>query len=393
MELLVLVLVLALAFANGANDVPKGIATLTGAGVARPRTALLWGIATTAVGCLLSLQFSKKMTALFSNGIVSARPTPAFAAAVLIGTVAWVALATLRTLPVSTTHALTGALLGAGTLFAAGSVHWDTLLVKVVEPLLISVLVAYVVSVLLALVVRGIAKLAAVPAADALTDDPATTSTPEATAPDLTATEATAAAVTAPEATAPGVTATGVTATGVTATGVTATGVTATGVTATGVTARRASDRVLAVAHWLTSGLTGLARGLNDTPKIVAVGAFALLSGVTPTMVAIGVAAAMALGGYLVGARLVARLGTGVVRMSHTEGFTANLTTAVLVGLGAFQGLPMSTTHVSVGAIAGSAGVDAGRISGRTVRDFAIAWLVTPPFAAAVAAVAYLALK
>jgi PiT family inorganic phosphate transporter len=345
-ELLVLVLVLALAFANGANDVPKGIATLTGAGVARPRTALLWGIATTAVGCLLSLQFSKKMTALFSNGIVSARPTPAFAAAVLIGTVAWVALATLRTLPVSTTHALTGALLGAGTLFAAGSVHWDTLLVKVVEPLLISVLVAYVVSVLLALVARGIAKLAKVPEADALTDDPAA-------APEVTTPEVTTPAVVAP----------------------------------------RASDRVLAVAHWLTSGLTGLARGLNDTPKIVAVGAFALLSGVTPTMVAIGVAAAMALGGYLVGARLVTRLGTGVVRMSHTEGFTANLTTAVLVGLGAFQGLPMSTTHVSVGAIAGSAGVDAGRISGRTVRDFAIAWLVTPPFAAAVAALAYLALR
>ncbi|MCA1646178.1 MAG: hypothetical protein LC797_12205, partial [Chloroflexi bacterium] len=29
--------------------------------------------------------------------------------------------------------------------------------------------------------------------------------------------------------------------------------------------------------RWLTSGATGLARGLNDTPKILAIGALALV--------------------------------------------------------------------------------------------------------------------
>ncbi|TKA02946.1 inorganic phosphate transporter [Actinacidiphila oryziradicis] len=61
-----------------------------------------------------------------------------------------------------------------------------------------------------------------------------------------------------------------------------------------------------------------------------------------------------------------------------------------MVGLGALQGLPMSTTHVSIGAISGTAGTDLSRIKKKTVRDFAIAWLIAPPFAAAVAAVAYL---
>ncbi len=51
-------------------------------------------------------------------------------------------------------------------------------------------------------------------------------------------------------------------------------------------------------AHWLTSGTTGLARGLNDTPKIVAIGAFALIPiGVDPHWLVGAVAVVMATGG------------------------------------------------------------------------------------------------
>lgn len=134
MEYFVLAMILLLAFANGANDVPNGVATLAGCGVAKVRTALIWGTLTTTIGCLVSLQFASKMTALFSKGVVSADPTPAFAASVLVGTVAWVALATAVRLPVSTTHALVGSLLGAGALFASSEVQWISLLTKVVQP-------------------------------------------------------------------------------------------------------------------------------------------------------------------------------------------------------------------------------------------------------------------
>jgi PiT family inorganic phosphate transporter len=140
-------------------------------------------------------------------------------------------------------------------------------------------------------------------------------------------------------------------------------------------------------AHWLTSGATGFARGLNDAPKIVAVGAFALVpAGLTSGQILAVVTAAMAAGSLLGGMRLARRLGEGVVRMSHAEGFKANLATAVLVGLAAHRGLPLSTTHVSTGAIAGAAGRRLGRLSGRTLRDFVLAWTVTPAVAAAVAA-------
>jgi inorganic phosphate transporter, PiT family len=110
----------------------------------------------------------------------------------------------------------------------------------------------------------------------------------------------------------------------------------------------------------------------------------------TTWQVVLLVAGAMAVGSLTGGMRVAERLGEGVIRMNHKEGFLANLTTATLVGLGAGYGLPMSTTHTSTGAIAGSAGADVGRLSGKTLRDFLMAWIVTPPFAAAVAAVVFL---
>jgi PiT family inorganic phosphate transporter len=91
---LVIILVAALAAANGANDVSKGVATLAGAGVTRYRTAIVWGTITTLVGCLFSLTVADKLTKLFSSGIVTQQPDDGFTIAVLVGTIAWVAVAT-----------------------------------------------------------------------------------------------------------------------------------------------------------------------------------------------------------------------------------------------------------------------------------------------------------
>ncbi len=75
--------------------------------------------------------------------------------------------------------------------------------------------------------------------------------------------------------------------------------------------------------------------------------------------------------------------------MNHQEGFQANLTTAMLVGLGANLGLPMSTTHVATGAIAGLAHGDVARLNRRTLRDFSLAWTVTPFSAGLVSAIVF----
>ncbi|MGH9214676.1 MAG: inorganic phosphate transporter [Acidimicrobiales bacterium] len=105
----VLVFTLLLAAANGSNDDPKGVATLGGAGVTGYRHALAWGVITTMAGSEISVHLAAGLTKLFWTGIVTARPTPAFAVSVLVGATAWVVLATVTRLPVSTTHALAAA--------------------------------------------------------------------------------------------------------------------------------------------------------------------------------------------------------------------------------------------------------------------------------------------
>ena len=129
----------------------------------------------------------------------------------------------------------------------------------------------------------------------------------------------------------------------------------------------------------MTSGAASFARGLNDSPKIWAVGAFALVPGkLSSGQLLAVVAAAIAIGGTLAGIRVARRLGECIVTMTHREGFAANLTTAVLAGGGASLGLPVSLTHVSTGAIFGIAGRNLRCLDTRTLRDFALAWTVTP---------------
>jgi PiT family inorganic phosphate transporter len=55
------------------------------------------------------------------------------------------------------------------------------------------------------------------------------------------------------------------------------------------------------------------------------------------------------------------------------------------VALATATRLPVSTTHVSTGAIAGAAGREVARLNRKTLRDFAIAWTVTPIVAAPIA--------
>jgi phosphate/sulfate permease len=353
-------LTVGLAAANGSNDVSKGVATLAGSGVTRYRTAIAWGTAATLAGSLASLDLAHAMTKLFSKGIVAAHPSPAFALAVVAGAATWVLAATAARLPVSTTHALVGALIGAGLRFSPGTIRWHALVPALVVPLLLSVAVAYGVSLALNLIPGRVPECICVelPArAEAATGAGGSIALFSPTAIAVRPARIQTGTVAACAAHPPGVRRLGVTVNGL---------------------------------HWISSAGVSFARGLNDTPKIVAVGAFALVpAGMSSTAVLWVVALAMAGGALAGGLRVAHRLGDGIVRMSHLEAFKANLTTATLVGLGATRGLPMSTTHVSTGAITGAAGTKSSRLNPRTLRDFLLAWTLTPAAAGLVAAGVY----
>lgn len=348
MEIICIIFAVALAAANGANDNGKGIATLAGAGVTSYRKALWWAHGSTLVGALLSGIVASRMLKLFSSGIVSAEPTPAFTVAVLVGAAGWVAVATSTKLPVSTTHALVGALVGAGLMFSPASVNTSVLLWRVALPLLMSIGVSYTLS--------------------------ATLNYLLGTAPECICVRATtlaAGAVEIPQLT----------------------------VVQASIGECRAHNNFCTLnidyIHWLSSGLVGVARGLNDAPKIVAIAlAAGGAAGISQSgFLLVLLSLAMFAGGVAGGARVAKRMGDDIVKMSHREGTFANLVSSSLVILGANLGWPMSTTHVSTGAIIGVARANVGRLNRKTIRDFLLAWTVTPLTAALISATIYYVIK
>src|SRR5687768_1594430 len=94
---------LGLSYANGANDVSKGIATLVGSGVTNYRAAVVWGSICTVLGAIVAGFASQALVATFSGkGLLVVPVTaPLFLLAVACGAVGWLIIATRTSLPVS----------------------------------------------------------------------------------------------------------------------------------------------------------------------------------------------------------------------------------------------------------------------------------------------------
>jgi inorganic phosphate transporter, PiT family len=97
-------------------------------------------------------------------------------------------------------------------------------------------------------------------------------------------------------------------------------------------------------------------------------------------------------GGLLNARRVAETMSHKITAMNHGQGFSANLTTGLLVILASFFGLPVSTTHVSVGALFGI-GVATGQANPRVMANIVLSWLITLPCAAALGAAAYALLR
>ena len=133
------------AFTSGASANFKGVASLYGTGTTTLRRAALWGTATTFAGSVGALFLTGGLQAAFSGrGIVpdSLAAAPVFLCAVALGAAGTSFLATRLGFPVSTTHALVGALLGAGLAGAADEVRFAALGTVFLYPLVVSPVVA-----------------------------------------------------------------------------------------------------------------------------------------------------------------------------------------------------------------------------------------------------------
>ena len=349
------------AFVNGANDNFKGVATLHGSGTLGYRTALAWATVTTLGGSFGAALLSGSLVARFSGkGLVDAAVAadPVFLLAVAGGAAGTVLLATRLGFPISTTHALTGALVGAGVVVAGpGQVAYGTLGRAFALPLLASPLVS------MALTAALYASLRRARWGLGITEDDCVCVGEQAPL---------AAAVYGGRSIlvggGPGITLDRIHRCERRYTGA-----------AFGIRVQAALNGL----HVLSGGAVGFARGLNDTPKILALLVSARAVGLHDGLGLL--ALAMAAGGLL-GARRVARtMAFGITGMNHGQGFTANLVTAALVTLASRLALPVSTTHVSCGALFGI-GVVNGEARWRTVAQVLTAWVTTLPVAATLAA-------
>jgi PiT family inorganic phosphate transporter len=149
-----------LAYSNGANDNFKGVASMFGSQTASYRTSIWWATLTTGAGSIAAIFLAEALLKKFSGkGLVPDALTaqPAFLLAVALGAGITVILATLLGFPISTTHGLTGALVGAGLVSAGlGNVNFVALGKGFLLPLLISPVLAVAAGAAVYVVLRAV---------------------------------------------------------------------------------------------------------------------------------------------------------------------------------------------------------------------------------------------
>jgi PiT family inorganic phosphate transporter len=147
-----------------------------------------------------------------------------------------------------------------------------------------------------------------------------------------------------------------------------------------------------------SGSLLALAHGTNDAQKTMGIITLALvangnLSAVdpqVPTWVVVSSAAAIALGTYTGGSRIIRTMGSKIIKMDAAQGFTAQGSGAAVILAATHVGFPLSTTHVISGGIVGAGA--AKRLSAvrwGVAGNMAIAWVLTLPAAGATGAIAY----
>ena len=107
-------------------------------------------------------------------------------------------------------------------------------------------------------------------------------------------------------------------------------------------------------------------------------------------MLAFGVA--LVAGLWFIGRKVIATVGTNLTEMHPASGFSAELSAAAVVMGASVLGLPVSSTHILIGAVLG-VGIVNRATNWNLMKPIALAWVITLPAAAALGAVGVVALR
>ncbi|MDN5901332.1 MAG: inorganic phosphate transporter [Brachybacterium sp.] len=111
-----------------------------------------------------------------------------------------------------------------------------------------------------------------------------------------------------------------------------------------------------------------------------------------PTAVLLAFGVALISGLWFVGRKVIHTVGTGLTAMHPSSGFAAELAAATVVLLASVLGLPVSSTHILIGAVLG-VGMVNHAANWKLMRPIFLAWIITLPAAAGIGAVVVLSLR
>ncbi len=103
-----------------------------------------------------------------------------------------------------------------------------------------------------------------------------------------------------------------------------------------------------------------------------------------PVMIAMGIA--LIAGLWFIGRFVIQTVGSGLTQMHPSSGFAAELSAAAVVMAASLLGLPVSSTHILIGAVLG-VGIVNKAANWNLMKPIALAWVITLPTAAGIAAV------
>lgn len=326
--LLIILIALIFDFSNGLNDAANSIATVVATRVLSPRTAVIWAAFFNFAAAFF---FDTHVARTIGKGLVTPEViTPHVILAALVAAIAWTLLCTWKGLPISVSHALIGALAGAAlTKGGAGALIWSKIGVValfIVLSPLIGALLAAVNMWAMLWICRK--------------------RTP------------------------------------------------------------RGVDRVFRVLQLISAAIYSLSHGLNDAQKTMGIIVALLIS--VPQLqgwatrdgnpqsneiawwIILSCHAAIGLGTYFGGWKVVRTLGNRVTKLTSLDGFCAETGGGVTILALSHFGIPVSTTHTITGSIFGVGAVRRmAAVRWGVGYDIAMAWVLTLPMSGLVAAGLY----
>ena len=321
-------------FVNGFQDTANAVATVIYTKALRPRVAMVMSGLLNFLGALL---VGTAVAQVITKIIPESNATLPLVVAVLIAAVMWNLFTWYFGLPISSSHCLIGALFGAGITAAGGpeGVSWDELS-KVIWALAVAPLAGF-----------G-AGWATTWAALKITKEREREEKGE----------------------------------------------------------RPAHPGLMRWLHIVSSASVSFSHGSNDGQKTMGVITLILATHFAeygykidqvPLWVMVAAASAIGFGTVFGGWRVIRTVGTKISRerLSHSQGFAASMSTAIIILLASKFGAPISTTHTLSSAVAGGTIPVYGRskLNFKTMKLILLAWILTFPVAALLASVNYLILR